>query len=263
MKLSARKELQEILSNKTSGSTQILLKLIKWSNHHRNNKETLLEMTAKAKKELKSFSGVQSFIKEFKDIVKSKDERKINDYLKEKSKMIENRYEILYKNSLPFLKQCKRIITLSNSRTISEILKRLNEEKKIYVTVGESRPQLEGRILAKELLRKNIKVEIIPDTLLTAAIENCDCAVIGADIILSNGDVVNKTGSRGLAIACRYFKKPFYVLATKDKFSKKKKYIPEERSKKEIWNYNHRLLKKTNYYFEVIEKKLITKVLSD
>jgi translation initiation factor 2B subunit (eIF-2B alpha/beta/delta family) len=117
--------------------------------------------------------------------------------------------------------------------------------------------------MAKELLKNKIKVEIIPEALLPNAVEKADVAISGADIILSNGNIVNKTGSRSLAILCKYFKKPFYVLATSDKFSKKKKYVPEKRDSGEIWKYGHKYLTKTNFYFEVVEKKLITKVITD
>jgi len=255
--------LNKILSDNKSGSTQILLRLIKWSKDYRKDKQTLLEMIDAVNKRLKSFSTVQSFIKEFKKIIKENDKSKILDFLNEQNERIENRYSILFKNSLPYLKNYKKIITLSNSKTVIEILKRLNEQRKIFVTVGESRPQLEGRLMIKELLKDKIKVEIVPDAYLSNVVEKSDAAIIGADIVLSSGDVVNKIGSRSLAIACKYFQKPFYILATTDKFSNEKKYSPEKRNENEIWNYNHKLLTKINYYFEVIEKKLITKVISD
>ena len=179
-------------------------------------------MIVTAKSELKTFSAVQSFINEFKKIVGTNDDSGIMDFLNQQNEKIRNRYLNLFKNSLPYLKNSKKIVTLSNSKTVIEILKKFDKHSKITVIIGESRPQFEGRIMAKELLRHKIKVEIIPDALLPNAIEKADAAIIGADIVLSNGDVVNKTGSRSLAIACKYFKKPFYVLATPDKFSNKR-----------------------------------------
>ncbi len=220
-------------------------------------------MIVTAKSELKSFSAVQSFINEFKKIVETNDDSRIIDFLNQQEEKIKNRYLNLFKNSLPYFKNSKRIVTLSKSKTVLEILIRLNKLRKIAVIIGESRPQLEGRLMAKELLKHKIKVEIIADALLPNAIEKADAAIIGADIVLSNGDVVNKTGSRSLAIACKHFKKPFYVLATSDKFSKKNKYIPENKSGNEIWSYNHKLLTKTNYYFEIVEKRLITKTITE
>ena len=263
MSPSARKKLQKILSDNKSGSSELLLKLLTWSKSYRNDRKTLLEMVSLSKKKLKSFSSIQSIVKDLKKIIESGDESAIEDFLDQQNGKIINRYKNLFKESLPYLKNSKRIVTLSNSKTVVEVLKRLNKVQRIIVIIGESRPQFEGRIMAKQLLKHKIKVEIIPDALLPNTIEKSDAAIIGADIILASGDIVNKIGSRSLAIACKYFKKGFFVLATSDKLSKKKKYVIEKRNGKEIWNYNHKLLSKTNYYFEVVEKKLITKVITD
>ncbi|OGU28836.1 MAG: hypothetical protein A2057_10985 [Ignavibacteria bacterium GWA2_35_9] len=262
MNLAAGNKLKKILSDNKSGSSEILLKLINWCKNYSSDKKTLLEMINASNKELKSFPAVQSFIREFKKVIETKGDSQIIVFLNEQTKRIENRYSNLFNNSLPILKDSERIVTLSNSKTIIEILERLNKLRKISVVVGESRPQFEGRIMAKELLKNKIKVEIIPDVLLLDAVEKADAAIIGADFILLNGNVVNKIGSRSLAIACKYLKKPFYVLATTDKASNKKKYFHEKRNGNEIWNYNHKFLTKTNYYFEIVEKKLITKVIT-
>lgn len=263
MNSSAKNKLDKILTDNKSGSTEILLKLIKWTKGYSGDKKALLEMTNTTDSRLKTFSTIQSFTKEFRKIINKYDKTQILDFLDKQTEQIDNKYSNLFKNFLPYLKNCKKIVTLSNSKTVIEILRRLNKKKKIIVIVAESRPQLEGRIMGKELLKRKINVEIIPDALLANVVEKADAAIIGADIILSNGDVVNKIGSRELAIVCKYFEKPFYVLATSDKFSNMKKYIPEKRDKNEIWNYNHNLLKKINYYFEVIEKELITKMIND
>ncbi len=263
MSPASRNKLQKILSDNKSGSSKILLKLISWSKSNSGDKKTLLGMINIAKNGLRSFSAIQAFIKEFKKIIKTGNTSKIIDFLNKQTEKIKDRYSNLFKNSLPYLKNSKRIVTLSNSKTLIEILGRLNEVTKITVIIGESRPQLEGRIMAKELLKHKIKTEIIPDALLPNAVEKANVAIIGADIVLANGDIVNKIGSRSLAIACKYFKKPFYVLATSDKFSTKTKYIPENKSGNEIWSYNHKLLTKTNYYFEVVERRLITKIITD
>ncbi len=263
MNPSAKNKLNKILTDNKSGSTEILLKLIKWSKYFSGDKEALLEMIDSAKNKLNNFSAIQSFIKYLKNIIKESDKPKVLDFLNEQAERIENRYSNLFENSFPYLRNYKRLVTLSNSKTVTEVLKRLNEQRKIFTMIGESRPKFEGRIMAKELLKHKIKVEIVPDAVLPNAVEKSDAAIIGADIVLSNGDVVNKIGSRSLAIACKYFQKPFYVLATEDKFSNKKKYYPEKRNENEIWNHNNRLLKRTNYYFEVVEKKLITKLLQD
>jgi translation initiation factor eIF-2B subunit alpha len=263
LKLRSRKNLEKILIDNLSGSSEILTKLIDWTKDHVHDTTSIQQMITVAGRELKSFTIVTSFLKELEQILKKDDPKLIDKYLNEVTENSKKKYSRLFKNSLPYLKYCKRIVTLSNSKTVIEILKRLNKKKKIFVTVAESRPQLEGRIMVKELLKHKINVEIIPEALLSDAVEKADVAVAGADEIFPNGNVVNKIGSRSLAILCKYFRKSFYVLATTDKFSKKKQYIPEKRDSSEIWKYSHKHLTKANFYFEVVEKKLITKVITD
>ena len=135
--------------------------------------------------------------------------------------------------------------------------------RKLKVTVAESRPMNEGRILAKRLLKNNIPVEFITDFSTALYIPSTDAIIIGADKILSNGNIVNKTGSRALAILSRYYNKPFYVITTRSKQSSNSEYIQEEKDPKEVWNFSNKKLKVRNYYFEEIERDLITRIITD
>ncbi|MFZ2866150.1 MAG: hypothetical protein WA440_15460, partial [Ignavibacteriaceae bacterium] len=65
-----------------------------------------------------------------------------------------------------------------------------------------------------------------------------------ADQIFKNGSIVNKTGSRMLAILAKYERIPVYVLASKSKLiTKQTAKLPEE--------------------FEEVESKLISKIFTD
>jgi len=263
MKPSSRNNLNKILYDKQSGSTELLLKLIKWCKDNRSQKSRIKEMMNIAPSELATFTNIQTFINRLRIVIEENDDSTLKHFLDEEERIIKTGYDTLFENALPYLKNFKRIVTISNSKTVSEILIRLNKYHKIHVMIGESRPKLEGRILAKKLLKKNIEVTIITDALLMNEVEKSDAVVIGADQVLINGNIVNKIGSRSLAVLCKYFGKPFYVLTSGNKFSKRKNYTPEEKDRNEIWNYNHRLLRKINYYFEVIEKEFITGMITD
>ena len=94
-------------------------------------------------------------------------------------------------------------------------------------------------------------------------IPKIDAALIGADMILKNKNVVNKVGSKSLALLCKEYNKPIYVVSTKLKISKKnifkqKKENPEEVLKKSVNN-----LTVSNIYFEEIDRKFITKIITD
>jgi methylthioribose-1-phosphate isomerase len=88
--------------------------------------------------------------------------------------------------------------------------------RRVHVWVDETRPVLQGsRLTAWELSRLGIPFGIIPDSLAPALMRGgeVDVVVVGADRIVANGDVVNKVGTYGLAVAARHHGLPFYVAA--------------------------------------------------
>jgi methylthioribose-1-phosphate isomerase len=72
------------------------------------------------------------------------------------------------------------------------------------VLVDETRPLLQGaRLTAWELAQAGVPYRVQPDGAATAAMARglVDCVLVGADRIAANGDVANKIGTYGLAIA--------------------------------------------------------------
>lgn len=262
LKASEKIILNKILSDNTSGSTDIAVNLNKWVGRNFNNPELIKEMIDIASYKLGTFEVVNDYLKELKSKLK-KDKTALKDFVYNYFKQTENQYLKINKNFIPYCKYVSSIFTLSNSKTLLEVFKLLNEKKRISIIIAESRPQLEGRLFAKALLKAGIKVELIPDALISSAIEKSDATVIGADIILADGDVVNKIGSKSAAIIAKHFNKPFYVLVAKSKFSRKKKYQADFSSQREIWSYYHKNLIKTNYYFEVVEREYITRIITN
>ena len=113
------------------------------------------------------------------------------------------------------------------------------------------------------LLKEKIKVRLVTEAMIPEYVQRTNCALIGADAVLKNSTVANKTGSLLLALACSQFKKPLYVLADKSKFKKNNAYSQPAQNKKEIWKYDHPNLSIENLYFEKIPNKLITKIISE
>ena len=86
----------------------------------------------------------------------------------------------------------------------------------VAVLADETRPFLQGaRLTAWELKRDGIPVTLLPDVAAAAMIASGKVAavVVGADRIAANGDVANKVGTYGLALACRAHAVPFIVAA--------------------------------------------------
>jgi methylthioribose-1-phosphate isomerase len=85
-----------------------------------------------------------------------------------------------------------------------------------FVYADETRPLLQGaRLTAHELAEEGIPHAVqvdgaAPSTILRGLV---DCAVVGADRIAANGDVANKVGTLGVALACHDAGMPFLVAA--------------------------------------------------
>lgn len=84
------------------------------------------------------------------------------------------------------------------------------------VLVDETRPLLQGsRLTAWELEQAGVPYRVQPDGAAAAAMARglVDCVLVGADRIAANGDVANKIGTYGLAIAAAHHRVPFVVVA--------------------------------------------------
>ncbi|HOW62257.1 MAG TPA: S-methyl-5-thioribose-1-phosphate isomerase [Candidatus Contendobacter sp.] len=84
------------------------------------------------------------------------------------------------------------------------------------VYADETRPWLQGaRLTAWELVQDGIPVTLLADGA-AAALMQCGrvrWVIVGADRIAANGDVANKIGTYGLAVAARYHGVRFMVVA--------------------------------------------------
>ncbi|MGH8584068.1 MAG: S-methyl-5-thioribose-1-phosphate isomerase [Gammaproteobacteria bacterium] len=89
------------------------------------------------------------------------------------------------------------------------------------VYAGETRPWLQGaRLTAWELLQDGIPVTLLGDNAAAFLMQRggLDWVVVGADRIAANGDVVNKIGTYGLAVAARAHGLRFMVVAPASTF---------------------------------------------
>ena len=256
--------LDHILNNKKLGSSELVTLLNSYFFSIKNKNLEIIKAISKTKTELGHFEVVSAYLSQLSSILKGKNKTDLIKFLSEYSNQEAKKFEIIFNKIYPLLKNLKSAITLSRSNTVLEILKlRHQKNKRIKVVVCESRPMLEGRLMAEELAAKGIKVELITDAMMGIFMDKVDVAIIGADAVLKNGNVVNKTGSKALAILCNKYKKPFYVVTAKLKISKKKNFQPKKKSSNEVWNINAKNLTVSNIYFEEIERKLITKIFTD
>jgi translation initiation factor 2B subunit (eIF-2B alpha/beta/delta family) len=110
-----------------------------------------------------------------------------------------------------------RLCTLSRSGTVGTALRAADPEA---VLVAESRPEREGVGVAERLATEtDAAVSVTTEAALPAAMRDSDvdAALVGADAVLADGSVVNKTGTTVLALAARRAGVPVYAVAARDK----------------------------------------------
>lgn len=114
------------------------------------------------------------------------------------------------------------ILMHSYSSSVLKILKKAKEnDKKINVITTESRPLYEGHATVSELLEASIPTTLIIDAAIGRFIEDADKILVGADSVLVDGTVVNKIGTRPLAVLARENNTPVYVATETFKFDPK------------------------------------------
>ncbi|NOX18463.1 MAG: hypothetical protein GXO87_09325 [Chlorobi bacterium] len=255
-------KLRKILNDNFSGGTDILLNLISYFSEkpeELKNIELLNFLAAR----LSPFQSIKNFFLRSEKYSFSEESEILNFLTNEKDNLFKE-INTLFEKSLPFFEGKNNFATISNSFFLRNfILLLYDANKEITVSVSESRPQFEGRILAETLAANNIKVNLFTEAQTPKFVEDSDAVLIGADKILSDGSVVNKTGSRNLAVAAQYFHKPFYVLASKNKFSDSNDFDEGVHKASEIYNNNNfEMISVTNQYFERIEPSLVTAILN-
>jgi methylthioribose-1-phosphate isomerase len=97
------------------------------------------------------------------------------------------------------------------------IVRELHERTVLEVVyVDETRPLLQGaRLTAWELAQAGIPHLVQVDAAAAGTVVGglVDVAIVGADRVAANGDIANKVGTLGIALACQYAQVPFLVAA--------------------------------------------------
>jgi methylthioribose-1-phosphate isomerase len=147
--------------------------------------------------------------------------------------------------------------------------------RKVSVIADETRPLLQGsRLTAWELTRSGVPCTVIADGMAASRLRQGDvtCVIVGADRIAANGDVANKIGTYGLALAARAHGVPFYVAApssTVDPDCPDGRAIPiEQRGADEVAGFGG--VRATppgvevwNPAFDVTPAELVSKIITD
>ncbi|MBT7367808.1 S-methyl-5-thioribose-1-phosphate isomerase [Candidatus Woesearchaeota archaeon] len=105
---------------------------------------------------------------------------------------------------------------VDNGSALSPIYVAHRNGIELTVYADETRPRSQGaRLTARELYNENVNHFIVPDNAMPYLMSRgeIDMFIVGSDRIAANGDVANKIGTMGKAIAAKRFGVPFYVAA--------------------------------------------------
>ena len=152
------------------------------------------------------------------------------------------------------------IATLSWSGTVRDALAELGDA----VTVAEARPDREGIDLAESLAHNAIDVTVTTDAALPAILSAREfgAVLVGADTILPNGDIVNKVGTRALAVAADRADVPVYVVAARDKVATDDTFHSEEGSTTAVYDGEAEIAVR-NPVFDLTPGELVDGVLTE
>lgn len=94
----------------------------------------------------------------------------------------------------------------------------LGQEKgyNFKIFCDETRPLLQGaRLTAFELHSSGLDTTLICDNMAPSVMKQgwVDAVFVGCDRVAANGDTANKVGTSYVAMAAKYYNKPFYVMA--------------------------------------------------
>ena len=179
--------------------------------------------------------------------------------------------EVTYKiarNGSRLIKNNYKIMTHCHSGEALSVIKQAwKDGKRISVIATETDPLEQGVLTAKELAKLKIPVTLITDNAVGFFMPQVDCVLIGSDAMRVRGNV-NKIGTSLLACAAKSNKKPFYVAANLFKLDKRKKFVIEERSAKEVYKELVRPgklkgVKIRNPAFDLTDWKFITAVVTE
>ena len=154
------------------------------------------------------------------------------------------------------------VFTHCHSSTVTRLLAKAKADGKNFkVICTETRPAFQGRITARELVELGIETTFIVDSATRTFMGNVDLVVVGADAITSEGNVVNKIGTGGIAVLAHEARKPFYVVSELLKFDPETLEGEcekiEQRNPNEVWNEAPAKLSVKNPAFDVTPNRYI------
>jgi translation initiation factor 2B subunit (eIF-2B alpha/beta/delta family) len=204
-------EFQRLLADNRSGSSELFKATIQWIDaalgSNKSDKEIMAELTLLAKTH-PAMALLENFCGFFRQIPLSTSRLHawMQKYRKHEAQAC--------KRFAAFLSNFTNLLIYSNSGLLLKSLKAVTRPLNIFCT--ESRPALEGTLLAEKLADTHHKTYLITDMAAFSAIQRVEILAFGCDAITPRG-IVNKIGTAALAEIAHKQGKMTYFLGTTEK----------------------------------------------
>jgi translation initiation factor eIF-2B subunit alpha len=119
-----------------------------------------------------------------------------------------------------FISEESTVLVHGDSRVVSALILKAAESKQFKVIVTEGRPGADGAIAARRFTKAGIPTKMVLDSAVASIIDQVDLCLCGAEGVMENGGIVNKTGTYQVAIVAKALNKPFYVAVESYKFAR-------------------------------------------
>ena len=162
------------------------------------------------------------------------------------------------------------VMTHCHSTLVTAILLEAQRQGKNFKVINtETQPKLQGRKTVHELLEAGIEVIHVVDSAMRWAVRRFQVKLIliGADSITSEGTIINKIGSRLLALVAHEENIPFYVCTPLLKYNPETNLglleTIEMRDPKEVWQNAPEGVKIVNPAFETVSRRYIDGIITE
>ena len=157
------------------------------------------------------------------------------------------------------------VLTHSRSSTVvAALLKAAERVQRFSLIATESRPMLEGRQLAEAISAAGVDVTVIVDAAAAVVMDQIDLVLVGADRV-TPGQVLNKIGTRLIAMSARDVGVPTYCLADTSKFIANVEPLQQKPDPPsfEVWPRHPANISIINRYFEEVPIEMFTGIITE
>ena len=169
------------------------------------------------------------------------------------------------RNASKLLEGVRSVLVHSYSGTVKEAILLADVRPKVYCT--ESRPGFEGRRLASELSSLDYDCTVITEASVAHHLSDVEMVLVGGDCLFDDGSIVNKMGTKMIAILAEHDEKPFYAACDSWKIlsdGARLLHVLEEGDPREVLDSTiHDEVKGRNVSFDVTEPELIKGVATE